>query len=56
MVTGAGEELQRNIDKGWRTYDEAVKDDAYLREHEWTGVNWDWRNQNGKRVQGSQLS
>lgn len=42
--------------KGWRPYDEAVKDDKYLRDHARTGDTWGWINQYGHIVQGTELS
>lgn len=56
MITPPGEELKNKSQLGWRTYDDAIKDDEYLKKREWTGITWGWINKNGQRVQGSQLS
>lgn len=55
MATPGGFKLYLNIQKGFRPYEEAVEDQKYLVENEWTGESWYWANRKGERISGTQL-
>lgn len=49
MATGAGETLNRFTGK-WYDYQEAREVEKRLRENEWTGVGWVWKNERGETI------
>ena len=55
MANPPGYLLQQDINKGYRSFSEAVEDQKHLLENEWTGIYWKWIDRKGNTWEGSQL-